>query len=53
MTVFLLINNHFFSLNKKNMLTMVCLTREGPQVCPGDFNENDVGLLSQVYLCQV
>jgi hypothetical protein len=29
------------------------LTREDPQVCPGDFNENDVGLLSQVYLSQV
>ena len=22
------------------------LTREGPQVCPGDFNENDAGLLT-------
>ena len=29
------------------------LTREGPQVCSADFNENDMGLLSQVYLSQV
>ena len=29
------------------------LTREGPQVCPRDFNENDVGLLSRVCLSQV
>ena len=28
------------------------LTREGPQVCPGDFNENDIGLSSEVYLSQ-
>ena len=31
----------------------VALTREGPQVCSRDFNENDVGLLSQVCLSQV
>jgi hypothetical protein len=29
------------------------LIREGPQVCFRDFNENDVGLSSQVYLSEV
>ena len=35
------------------MKMLSTFTREGPQVCPGDFNENDVGFLSQVYLSQV
>ena len=29
------------------------LTWECPQVCPGNFDENDIGLLGRVYLSQV
>ena len=46
------VNKAISDLPSNSQMTF-SLTREGPQVCPGDFNENVIGLLGGVYLSQV